>query len=611
MRSRFACSLTSCTTFLKHHLQPGTAIISLAALFATLFFVPASSAQASVLPPGFTIGSANVAIADPAVPRPPTQPCSVVLFANQQFADFNNHNFSYAPPASCAGPWAKVVLEVDLSINAGRQYDRTAHIWLGGVNIYTGTTEEPSATVARNWHVERDITDYSALLTGAQQGYADLGNVVNSTYTGILQGTATLQFYPAVQGVTSLRTPDVIYPLSASATGGAMTLNTSTDQLTQTITFPANVERAFIDVLAQGQSGDEFWYSCVPNALTSQLQSCGGTAFREVEISIDGQAAGVAPVYPWIFTGGIDPDLWRPTPGVQTLNLLPYRVDISPFAGLLSNGKPHTVALGVANANGYFLASGAVLVYRDPKTAQVTGTVLSNTLAAVAAPTISNQITTDSQGNVGGSLTTTSKRSFKIAGYIVTAHGRIDTVVWQSMVFNNKQAFTINSSDYMQNISQWTDVETDTGVFANGAEAHEHHHASFPLTMNINYAGASGQAATQTTTVSQSFNSANWLAQNGWLVYAGEAHNSVTPSDTLAFDASGNFTGNSGQQSVQTYNFTDSAGSCYRRTVTSVAGLLTAVADGQNCRGNQDSLPWYVDPYGIALPDVSTLNMYR
>ena len=55
--------------------------------------------------------------------------------------------------------------------------------------------------------------------------------------------------------------------------------------------------------------------------------------FREAEVSIDGTPAGVAPVYPWIFTGGIDPFLWQPIPGVHTLNFEPYRVDLTPFAG--------------------------------------------------------------------------------------------------------------------------------------------------------------------------------------------------------------------------------------------------------------------------------------
>lgn len=599
----------ACISFVFGHIRSNTKAVA-AALFG-MFSIAILPAAAAPLPPGFTVGSANVAIADPAVPRPPTTPCSVVLFANEAFADFNSHSFNYAPPASCPGPWSKVVLEVDMAINAGNQYDRTAHIWLGGVNIYTGTTEEPSATVGPNWHVERDLTDYSSLFTGTQQGSVDLGNLVNSTYTGILQGTATLQFYPVVQGVTPLRTADVVYPMSASSTGGAVTLNTSTDQVSQTITFPPNVERAFIDVLAQGQSNDEFWYTCVPTALSSQLESCGGTAFRETEISIDGQPAGVAPVYPWIFTGGIDPLLWRPTPGVQTLNLLPYRVDISPFAALLSNGKPHTVAINVYNANSYFLASAAILIYRDPTTAQITGDLTSNSLAAVTAPTIANQTTTDSQGNVSGTLTTSSKRYFKISGYIQTSRGRIDTVVWQNMSYSNKQTFTINSSDYVQDIDQVTDVETDTGVYSNGGEVHEHHHANFPLTVDINYAGASGQPATQTTTIRQAFNNANWLSQNGWLLYSSSVQNTVTPSDALDFDANGNFTGNTGQQSVQTYNFGDTAGSCYRRSVSSSAGLLTAVKDGQYCWGNQDMVPWYIDPYGIALPAISTLNMYR
>ena len=43
-----------------------------------------------------------------------------------------------------------------------------------------------------------------------------------------------------------------------------------------------------------------------------------------------------------------------PIPGVQTLNLLPYRVDLTPFAGVLSNGQPHTVGVTVFNAFEYF-----------------------------------------------------------------------------------------------------------------------------------------------------------------------------------------------------------------------------------------------------------------
>ena len=78
-----------------------------------------------------TIGSSNTATADPAVARPATVPCAVQLFSNQAFADFSPKPFTYAPPAACPGPWAKVVLEADFAVTAGRQFDRTAQIALG------------------------------------------------------------------------------------------------------------------------------------------------------------------------------------------------------------------------------------------------------------------------------------------------------------------------------------------------------------------------------------------------------------------------------------------------------------------------------------------------
>src|SRR5208337_727475 len=97
-------------------------------------------------------------------------------------------------------------------------------------------------------------------------------------------------------------------------------------------------------------------------------------------VTIDGQPAGVAPIYPWIFTGGIDPYLWRPIPDVHTLNFEPYRVDLTPFAGVLSNGQPHTVAVSVYNADDYFSATATLLLYLDAGSSQVTGAVTRNTI---------------------------------------------------------------------------------------------------------------------------------------------------------------------------------------------------------------------------------------
>ncbi len=114
-----------------------------------LISVPAL-AQKYTAPSMPQIGSANTVTADPVVPRPAGQPCTVQLFSNFDFADFNPKFFSYSP--DCAGPWAKVVLNADWSVDAGRQFDRTAEIWIGGTQRlfrhHGGAIEDRGALMA-------------------------------------------------------------------------------------------------------------------------------------------------------------------------------------------------------------------------------------------------------------------------------------------------------------------------------------------------------------------------------------------------------------------------------------------------------------------------------
>jgi len=152
-----------------------------------------------------------------------------------------------------------------------------------------------SAPLSPSWHVERDVTDLSAIFKAPQTGQAIVYNVVNSTYTGIIYGSAALEFYPAAFYAPAPVVPDIVIPVSGENNAG--TLNTTTDQVTQVVNLPRNVEKVYLDVISQSQSADEFWYFNVPNDQTSNLESYGNTAFRETEISIDGKPAGVAPVY--------------------------------------------------------------------------------------------------------------------------------------------------------------------------------------------------------------------------------------------------------------------------------------------------------------------------
>jgi hypothetical protein len=557
--------------------MPRTARLALT-IFALLLFTAVLVPFASASGP-YVIGSANTVSADPNVTRPSTTPCVVQLFTGAQFYDFNVENFSYTPPAACPGPWAKVVLEADINLNAGIQYDRTANFWLGPVNIYFGTTAEPSPSEAPSWHIENDLTDYSSIFYTAQSGQADIGNTLCCGLTSTIYASASLEFYPVPAGQTAPVSANVVLPLSAGPSGGTVTLSTTTSTLSGTFTMPTNVQTAYLDVYAQSQSSDEFWYTCVPNDVSTELQSCGNTAFRETEITIDGQAAGVAPIFPWIFTGGIDPFLWFPIPGAQTLNCTPYRVNLTPFAGLLSNGQPHTVSLSVYNANNYFSATASLLLYLDSGSTQTTGAITQNTLTG-PSPVVTENLNVQSS-SIKGTVNVSSKRGFAISGYVNTSHGKVTTKVAQSVNFYSNQYFSITGNQYVQDIFQNTTLSSYTTVSQTGVPSVVYYqNYAWPLTVDISLAFLSNGNINQTTNAKQTYQLNTSTTQSGKVTYTSSLTNAAQHLDTLEFDSSFNLLGNTGQSSGQQYNYYDSSSAGYYCAISAVANLLTAFEPG-------------------------------
>jgi hypothetical protein len=548
---------------------------------AILIFV---FALLSTLAFGQTIGSSNTATADPPVPHPDTTPCKVVLFAQYKFANYNPQSFSYTPPAACPAPWAKVILEANFSVTKGIQYDRTANIWLGTNNIYFGTTSEPDPSDARNWHIERDLTDYSSIFTIAQTGNIDLGNTYNKQYNGLLQGEATLYFYPPAPNQLTPVTADEVIGFSGGTIGsiGTVGLGNSSSLLEETLTLPTNIYAAYLDVFAQSQNADEFWYTCVPNDVAIELESCGGTAFREGEVTIDGTPAGVAPIFPWIYTGGIDLFLWYPIPGVQTLKFVPYRVNLTPLVSLLDDGLPHTIALSVFNADNYFSATANLLVYEDANVTQFTGAVTQNTLAS-PAPVIKENLHTGTTGDITGTVNTVASRNFKISGYINYPAGPVTTTVGQNISFSNLQDFKIAGPVYTQNITQNTiirsTVTTDnlSGKFVNTVDYF------WPLTVDIGLLFNSDGSGTQTTKISQEYQRDSAATHNGQATSFSILRNHVSPTDTLEFNSSNKITGNKDESSAQSFFESDSTGYCYSRSLGAANNLLSSITNGVGC----------------------------
>ncbi len=560
-----------------------SALLLSASLFVGALLPTIGAAQVVVASTVPQTGTSQPISPEPAVARPSTTPCVVSLFSNLPFNDYGTRTLSFTPPSGCTGPWSKVVLTADITVTAGRQFDRTAKFFLGGADIYFGTTAEPRAALSPSWHIERDLTDYSALFTVPQVGVASIQNVVNSTYTGLIYGSATLLFYPANAANLAPAVPSVVLPLANNTT---TRVSSTTDQQAATFTLPRNVTRAYLDVISQSQSTDEFWYTCVPNDVAGPLENCGNSAFRETEITIDGVPAGVAPVYPWIYTGGIDPYLWEPLPGVETLNFKPYRVDLTPFAGLLSDGTPHTVAVSVFNADSGFDEASTLLLYTDPNAATVSGGITVNTLAALPTPQIDQALNTAADGTVSGPVNVRSQRAWTISGYVMTSSGRVDTTLQASNSFSNLQDEKVsdNSNIYKQNLSQDTEQQELVTTTSASGTIQTQHNASYPLVILYNQ--------TPDDNNDGGFYIANYVKQQKFDTLRTPFGGNSTPvtstevvesSDTLRYSAAGSLLGHDTNHTTSTYGAKDAQGNCIYRGLTADQLILTQVNDSTSC----------------------------
>jgi len=514
----------------------------------------------------------------------------VQLFAGYTFPFFSttDQTFSFTPPASCQGPWKKVVLDIDFSENGGVQFDRTASLYIGNANIYFGTTPEPLPVLTNTWHVERDITDYSALLATAQTGTMVLQNCTtdcpppfNTRLNGVFTVNANLEFYPASQGSGDdggqMRVPDMVLPLEQSNGSGGFNLPvilpSPTDQFSTTFTLPTNIERAYLDVVSQSQSTDEQWYGCFPDDLAAinEVYGCGNTDFRETEITIDGQPAGLAPVSPWVYTGFL-PDQWVPSPGVQTLDFVPYRVNLTPFAAMLNDGNPHTVSLSIFNNDFYFSETASLLLFLDKRSTQVTGALVKNTLAA-PSPVVNENL--QGTSTVTGTIGVTSDRKFAISGYVNTSHGKVSTSIQEHQNFSSTQTIdfdTVNQSVLDQLTSVQNKVSTVTTVSDREGTVVTNDDFSFPIIVDFVFPVSSARFGF-TVATTQNYQTDTQVFTEGEL----QQFSSVTNT--------GGATDVSPAKSSQEYTQFDSSGHFYDCRIASDNNTLTSVSRGCSSQG--------------------------
>ncbi|QGV81858.1 peptide-N4-asparagine amidase [Streptomyces ficellus] len=404
-------------------------LVSAALVLAALLGTPHASAAPHEPPAEFGTDWHDPVTAAPPVPRPAAAPTCEMTLARAQFRDFTPYKGTYTPPEGCGDRWNTVVLRLDGSVK-GRQYDRLGHLALGGVEILRTSTPQPSPD-GITWSVEKDITRYGDTLRRPQPVEMLIGNVVDDTHTGVIDVTVTLSFYagpPAATGV-----PDRVIPLT-----------------NPTLTTPRNSERILAEVYATGSGGgcEEYWYLTVPDAAPYSCTAAGGP-HREVRVSVDGRLAGIAAPFPTVWTGGwSNPFLWYVIPGPRAFDVKPLLYDLTPFAALLNDGRPHRVEVtvtGVPAGRPGWSTPTNVLLWQDEARRVVTGAL---TRHEERAPVNSPVYTPGTEHR----LDTRATHRLTVAGHLDTSHGRVTTTVTRTVSHTSAH--------------RWTDGETRDALTA-------------------------------------------------------------------------------------------------------------------------------------------------
>lgn len=278
-------------------------------------------------------------------------------FVNSYGAPFIGH---YHPPPEEDCSFTTTIFNLSI-LSQGQQYDRLAELFLGDIEVWRTSTAMPVQDGIR-WSFQKDVSAFDVLLRQDQKIILDLGNVVDGRlYTGVYNVTLEALYFDDRYLGNGFRPAQHIYPLSnlTSAQNKTPLFSLPDDSGSVILSaLPRNIKTAVVSLLASGNGAEEFWYTNVPTEYVDTfadqdqdddgLQSVYGHGpFREVQLYIDGQLAGVSWPFPLLFTGGVDPGLWRPVVGAAAYDLPAAEIDVTPWLSLLCDGGAHTFALRV------------------------------------------------------------------------------------------------------------------------------------------------------------------------------------------------------------------------------------------------------------------------
>ncbi len=426
--------------------------------------------------------------------------------------------------------------------------------------MLAGTTSEPRKVMAPSWTVEAEVTQFTALLTLATvSGQVSLGTAYDSTYNGLPSCTATLLAYSQ----TGVSSPDAVLPFAPVPNAPAAELISA---------LPAIVSAVRLAVTAQGQNVDEFWWSCVPSELAKPLQSCPNTAFRLLEVWVNGVLATVGPVMPYVFTGGDDPQLWIPTPNAQTLLMQPQYFDLEPgfFSGGVEAEHNVTVRVGPTPNSDWFVDASLFLTLDDEVSA-------AGIVSHAGPPAVEAKVESSiNMTTLSGDIKVEFRGKFETVAFVAFAgsRGNVTSRRTRDFMFSNRQKIATNGSS-----SQLVDVQQHATfrVLLHGQEdggRRDEVDVRMVSVVNVEFTNAS--TAIQTSSFVTDF---GYLSSDDGSGYERSSNNMVEAHDVLFVNTTGggfSILGNKDQRSQQIYMFQDTSGNSFTGAVTAVNNTVTS-----------------------------------
>ena len=196
----------------------------------------------------------------------------------------------------------------------------------------------------------------------------------------------------------------------------------------------------------------------------------GYSPFREIQVLIDGELAGVAWPFPVIFTGGIVPGFWRPVVGIDAFDLRENEIDITPWLPVLSDGRDHTYEIRVmgitddgrgygtlTTVGSYWIVSGKLFLWLDENDTITTGSALSKHAPHPTFFLTSSVHTANNGTNLTLDYQVLVKRQLSFTSIITTSNGSQLATWTQTLSFSNTGNLSNNGNTCANN-------QTTTGV---------------------------------------------------------------------------------------------------------------------------------------------------